>query len=85
MKWDILSNSDYHSDQLDCQILLVEHFPSGIYIDPDQIKNEAEFGGPEVRFNSKLRLLHASFIGTSLPGSFLNESLPPPTASLLNE
>lgn len=34
---------------LDCQLLLVEQFPSGIYIDPDQVKNEEEFGGPEVR------------------------------------
>ena len=34
---------------LDCQLLLVEQFPSGIYIDPDQVKNVEEFGGPEVR------------------------------------
>ena len=56
MEWDILSNFDDDSNQLDCQILLVEHFPSGIYIDPDQIKNEVQFGGPEVRFNSKHRV-----------------------------
>lgn len=61
-----MSNFDDHSNQLDCQLLLVEHFPSGIYIDPDQIKNEVEFGGPEVRFNSKLRPLPVSFIGTLL-------------------
>lgn len=48
VEWDILSNFDDDSNQLDCQLLLVEHFPSGIYIDPDQIKNEVEFGGPEV-------------------------------------
>ena len=63
MEWDILNNSDGDSNQLDCQLLLVEHFPSGIYIDPDQIKNEVQFGGPEVRFKSKHMLLHASFIG----------------------
>lgn len=42
-----------HSDLQDCQLLLVEYFPSGVYVDPDQIKNEEEFGGPEVRTSSK--------------------------------
>ena len=47
MEWDVISSD--HSDLQDCQLLLVEHFPSGIYIDLDQIKNEEKFGGPEVR------------------------------------
>jgi len=68
VEWDILSNFDDDSNQLDCQLLLVERFPSGIYVDPDQIKNEVEFGGPEVRFNPKHRLFPASFIVASLSG-----------------
>lgn len=48
-EWDILSSFGEHYNLLDCQLLLVEQFPSGIYIDPDQVKNEEEFGGPEVR------------------------------------
>lgn len=50
VEWDISSFS-HHSDLQDCELLLVEQFPSGIYVDPDQIKNEAEFGGPEVRMS----------------------------------
>ena len=63
VEWDIPSNFYDDSNKLDCQLLLVEHFPRGIYIDPDQINNEVQFGGPEVRFNSKHRLLRASFVG----------------------
>lgn len=48
VEWDIPSIFDDDSNKLDCQLLLVEHFPSGIYIDPDQIKHEVQFGGPEV-------------------------------------
>lgn len=48
VEWNILSKFDDDSDQQDCQLLLVEHLPSGICIDPDQIKNEEQFGGPEV-------------------------------------
>ena len=62
VEWDIPSIFDDDSNKLDCQLLLVEHFPSGIYIDPDQIKHEVQFGGPEVRFNLKHRLLRASII-----------------------
>ena len=47
MEWTLSGSS--HSDLQDCQLLLVEYFPSGVYVDPDQIKNEEEFGGPEVR------------------------------------
>ena len=68
VEWNILSKFDDDTDQLDCQLLLVEHLPSGIYIDPDQIKNEEQFGGPEVRFDTKHKLLSTSFIGASLPG-----------------
>ena len=49
IEWDNLSSFGEHYNLLDCQLLLVEQFPSGIYIDPDQVKNEEEFGGPEVR------------------------------------
>ncbi|KAL9956852.1 hypothetical protein ACROYT_G038397 [Oculina patagonica] len=48
VEWDVFSSYVAHSNPLDCQLLMVEQFPSGIYIDPDQIKNEVEFGGPEV-------------------------------------
>ena len=51
VEWMVSGSS--HSDLQDCQLLLVEHFPSGVYVDPDQIKNEEEFGGPEVRNRSK--------------------------------
>lgn len=51
VEWDILSSVGDHSNLLDCQLLLIEEFPSGIFIDPDQIKNAVEFSGPEVRFN----------------------------------
>ena len=47
VEWTVSDSG--HSDLQDCQLLLVEYFPSGVYVDPDQIKNEAEFGGPEVR------------------------------------
>lgn len=50
VEWDVFSSFGDHSNLHDCQLLLVEQFPSGIYIDPDKIKNEVEFGGPEVRF-----------------------------------
>ena len=51
VEWMVSGSS--HSDLQDCQLLLVEHFPSGVYVDPDQIKNEEEFGGPLVRNRSK--------------------------------
>ena len=51
VEWTVSDSG--HSDLQDCQLLLVEYFPSGVYVDPDQIKNEEEFGGPEVRTSSK--------------------------------
>ena len=51
VEWMVSGSS--HSDLQDCQLLLVEYFPSGVYVDPDHIKNEEEFGGPEVRTSSK--------------------------------
>lgn len=49
VEWDLsLSSLRSHFDVQDCQLLLVEHFPSGIYVDPDQIKDGEEFGGREV-------------------------------------
>ena len=48
VEWDVSSFSD-HTNLKDCQLLLVEHVPRGIYIDPDQIRNGEEFGGPKVR------------------------------------
>ena len=51
VEWTVSGSS--HSDLQDCQLLLVEYFPSGVYVDPDQIKNEEEFDGPEVRTSSK--------------------------------
>ena len=59
MEWDLsLSSLRSHFDVQDCQLLLVEHFPSGIYVDPDQIKDGEEFGGPEVRINDENTLFH---------------------------
>ncbi|PFX22606.1 Phosphatidylinositol-glycan biosynthesis class X protein [Stylophora pistillata] len=56
IKWDILSSFGEHYNLLDCQLLLVEKFPSGVYIDPDQLKNEVEFGGPEVLFKESVNI-----------------------------
>lgn len=51
VEWTVSGSG--HSDLKDCQLLLVEYFPRGVYVDPDQIKNEEEFGGPEVRNSSE--------------------------------
>ena len=51
VEWTVSDSG--HSDLQDCQLLLVEYFPSGVYVDPDLIKNEEEFGGPEVRTSSE--------------------------------
>ena len=51
VEWTVSGSS--HSDLQDCQLLLVEYFPSGVYVDPDHIKNEEEFGDPEVRTSSE--------------------------------
>ncbi|KAJ7382591.1 hypothetical protein OS493_033948 [Desmophyllum pertusum] len=64
VEWDILSSVGDHSNLLDCQLLLIEELPSGIFIDVDQIKNAVEFGGPEVlsteTINVELLAHHAS-------------------------
>ena len=70
IEWDILSSFGEHYNLLDCQLLLVEQFPSGIYIDPDQVKNEEEFGGPEVRskFTGDTKVvLNGGFLFCCLP------------------
>ena len=41
LEWTVSGSS--HSDLQDCKLLLVEYFPSGVYVHPDQIKNEEEF------------------------------------------
>ncbi|CAH3036973.1 unnamed protein product [Porites lobata] len=62
VEWTVSGSS--HSDLQDCQLLLVEYFPSGVYVDPDQIKNEEEFGGPEVliteAINTEVMAHHSS-------------------------
>lgn len=65
VEWDIPSNFDDDSNKLDCQLLLVEHFPSGIYIDPDQIKNKVQFGGPEVLTTETINVESLAHHGSS--------------------
>lgn len=47
LEWDVSRFID-HADPKNCTFLLVEHFPSGLYIDQDQVRNGEEFGGPKV-------------------------------------
>lgn len=47
IEWD-LSSLTTGFDVKNCQLLLLEHLPNGIYVDPDQIRNGEEFGGPQV-------------------------------------
>lgn len=47
VEWDI-NNIASNSDLKNCHLLLLEHLPNGIYVDPDQIRSGEEFGGPQV-------------------------------------
>ena len=52
VEWDI-NNIASNSDLKNCHLLLLEHLPNGIYVDPDQIRSGEEFGGPQVRITCK--------------------------------
>ncbi|XP_068762632.1 phosphatidylinositol-glycan biosynthesis class X protein-like isoform X2 [Montipora capricornis] len=47
VEWDI-NNIASNSEHKSCHLLLLEHLPNGIYVDPDQIRSGEEFGGPQV-------------------------------------
>ncbi|XP_064650543.1 phosphatidylinositol-glycan biosynthesis class X protein-like [Lineus longissimus] len=52
-----------------CDILLVEHLPSGVYIDVHQIEQMVEFGGPEVIVNDPIDIEQPEYL--SLPNKIL--------------
>ncbi|XP_071949213.1 phosphatidylinositol-glycan biosynthesis class X protein-like [Antedon mediterranea] len=43
-----LNMMDNISSNFTCHILMIDHIPSGAFVDPDQLKNRIDFGGPQV-------------------------------------
>lgn len=60
---------DIHLDEdLRCYILFTETFPTGAYVDPDQIKSLKPYGGPDVLLTSAVDVEKPEFESTGFLG-----------------
>ncbi|XP_033120185.1 phosphatidylinositol-glycan biosynthesis class X protein-like [Anneissia japonica] len=78
-----LSSQDFENS-LTCHILMIDHLPSGAFVDLDQLENRLEFGGPQVLALEHIDVEKPQYLSSGHSILSFQTKVFPPTSSNFN-